>query len=90
MNYLKLYCKLVRKFEARGLTRKEAKKQGLYTESHHVFPACLYGRNAKNNRLIELTAKEHYILHAVLEKAFVQRYGVVHPKTFKMTIKTIK
>ena len=85
MNYLKLYCKLVRNFEARGLTRKEAKKQNLYTESHHIFPASLYGRDAKNNRMIEVSAKEHYVLHAVLEKAFVQRYGVVHPKTFKMT-----
>lgn len=85
MNYLKLYCKLVRKFEERGLTKEEAKKQGLYTESHHIFPACIFGRNASNSRLIEVRTREHYIIHAVLEKAFVQRYGTSHWKTLKMT-----
>lgn len=85
MNYLRLYCKLVRKFETRGLTKEEAKKQGLYTESHHIFPACMFGRNAGNSRLIEVSAREHYILHAVLEKAFVQRYGVNDRRTLQMT-----
>ena len=85
MNYLKLYCKLVRKFEYRGLTKEEAKKQGLYTESHHIFPACMFGRNAENSRLIKVSAREHYILHAVLEKAFVQRYGLTNRKTLQMT-----
>jgi hypothetical protein len=85
MNYLKLYCRLVRKFEERGLTKEEAKQQGLYTESHHIFPACIFGRNASNKRLIEVSAREHYILHAVLEKAFVQRYGVNDRKTLQMT-----
>ena len=35
-----------------------------------------------------LTAREHYIAHALLEKAFITRYGLHHYKTKKM--KTIK
>lgn len=86
MNYLKLYCKLIRKFEERGLTRKEAKKQGLYVEGHHIFPQSIYGKSSKGNkRIVYLTAREHYLIHAILEKAFVQRYGVGHWKTAKMT-----
>jgi hypothetical protein len=85
MNYLKLYCRLVRKFEERGLTKKEAKEQGLYVEGHHIFPRSIYGEdNEGNNRIVYVSAKEHYILHAVLEKLCIQRYGLNHPHTRKM------
>lgn len=86
MNYLKAYCKLVRKEEAKGLTKKEAKKQGLYVEGHHVFPCSLYGKtNEGNRRIVYVSARVHYILHALLEKAFIKRYGLEHPNTLKMT-----
>jgi hypothetical protein len=86
MNYLKLYCNLVRKFEERRLTRKEAKEQGLYVEGHHVFPQSIYGKTKQGNkRLVYLTAREHYLIHVIMEKAFIQRYGVDHWKTAKMT-----
>jgi hypothetical protein len=85
MNYLKLYCKLVRKFEERGLTKEEAKKQGLYTESHHIFPRSIFGEHKEGNqRTVFVSAREHYILHAVLEKLCIQRYGLNHPYTRKM------
>lgn len=86
MNYLRAYCKLVRKEEAKGLTKKEAKKQGLYVEGHHVFPCSLYGKtNEGNRRIVYVSARVHYILHALLEKAFIKRYGLEHWKTRKMT-----
>jgi hypothetical protein len=74
MNYLKVYCNLIRKAENR--TPPEG-----YTEKHHIFPVSIYG---KNNRVVVLTAREHYIAHALLEKIFIERYGINHWKTQKM------
>ena len=74
MNYLKHYCNLIRKAENR--TPPEG-----YTEKHHTFPKSIFG---KNNRVVVLTAREHYIAHALLEKAFIKRYGLHHYKTRKM------
>ena len=82
MNYLKIYCNLVRKAEQRGYNKKEAKKLGVYVEGHHTFPKSIFG---KNNRIVYLTAREHYVAHALLERICIQRYGKEHWKTFKMT-----
>ncbi len=75
MNYLKHYCNLIRKAENR--TPPEG-----YTEKHHIFPKSIFG---ENNRIVILTAREHYIAHALIEKVFIKRYGVSHWKTKKMT-----
>ena len=86
MNYLKLYCKIVRNEEAKGLTKKQAKEQGLYVEGHHIFPQSIYGKTSSGNkRLIYVTPRVHYLLHALLEKAFIKRYGLEHWKTKNMT-----
>ena len=74
MNYLKVYCNLIRKGENR--TPPEG-----YTEKHHTFPKSIFG---KNNRIVILTAKEHYIAHALLEKIYLKRYGINNWKTKKM------
>lgn len=85
MNYLKIYCKLVRNFEARGLTKEGAKTQNLYVEEHHIFPRSIFGEHKEGNqRTVFVSAREHYILHAVLEKLCIQRYGLNHPYTRKM------
>ena len=81
MNYLKTYCNLIRKTEQRGYTKKKAKEHGLYVEGHHTFPKSIYG---KNTRIVYLTAREHYISHALLERICIQRYGKEHWKTKKM------
>lgn len=52
-----------------------------YIERHHVFPVSIYG---KNKRVVPLTAKEHYIAHLLIHKAFELRYGKNHCKTQKM------
>jgi hypothetical protein len=75
MNYLKTYCKLIRKVE--GRTPPEG-----YTEKHHTFPKSIFG---KNNRIVILTAREHYIAHVLLEKIYIKRYGLKDQKTIKMT-----
>lgn len=74
MNYLKIYCNLMRKMENR--TPPEG-----YTEKHHIFPKSIFGNN---NRIVVLTAREHYIAHALLEKICIKRYGLKHWKTIKM------
>jgi hypothetical protein len=81
MNYLKVYCNLIRKSEKRGYTKNKAKEQGLYVEGHHTFPKSIYG---KNNRIVYLTAREHYVAHALLERICIQRYGKEHWKSKKM------
>ena len=80
MNYLKVYCNLIRKAENR--TPPEG-----YIEKHHIFPVSIFG---KNKRIVVLTAREHYIAHALLEKAFIKRYGLHHYKTHKMTYAHIR
>ena len=83
MNYLKVYCNLIRKAEKRGYNKKNVE---MYVEGHHVFPRSLYGQTTEGNRrIVYLTAREHYIAHSLLEKAFIKRYGEKHPKTIKMT-----
>lgn len=74
MNYLKIYCNLIRKAENR--THPEG-----YTEKHHTFPVSIYG---KNNRIVVLTAREHYIAHALLVKICKKRYSISHRNTHKM------
>lgn len=76
MNYLKVYCNLIRKAENR--TPPEG-----YIEKHHTFPKSLFG---KNDRIVILTAREHYIAHLLLEKICIRRYGVDSEKTKKMTL----
>lgn len=75
MNHLKHYCALMRKAASRP-------RPDGYIEKHHVFPVSIYG---KNQRIVLLTAREHYIAHALLEKACIKRYGPKHYKTIKMT-----
>lgn len=76
MNYLKTYCNLIRKAKNRNIPEG-------YTENHHIFPVSIYG---KNNKIVVLTGREHYIAHALLEKALIKRYGANDNKSKKMTI----
>lgn len=77
MNYGKIYIKLCR----RGIQRfGGTSKRVAGFERHHVFPQALY----KSNLIAHLTAREHYIAHILLYKAFKCRYGEIHYKTIKM------
>lgn len=76
MNYLRIYINLIR----RSLNRNVPKT---YTEKHHVFPRSIFGE--KDNKFtVKLTAREHYIAHALLEKIYIKRYGKNDSKTKKM------
>lgn len=81
MNYLRTYCNLIRKAERRAYNKKKAKEQGLYVEGHHTFPVSIFG---KNKRIVYLTAREHYVAHALLERICIKRYGINHRKSKQM------
>ena len=75
MNYLKTYINLCR-------TRSSnSKSQDVYRESHHVFPVSVFG---KNEFLVNLTPREHYIAHWLLYRLCMKRYGKNHSNTYKM------
>lgn len=74
MNYLKVYCNLIRKAQQRQVVEG-------YTEKHHIFPVSIFG---KNNKIVVLTGREHYIAHALLEKIYLKRYGLKDQRTYKM------
>jgi hypothetical protein len=76
MNYLKVYCNLIRKAENR--TPPEG-----YTEKHHTFPVSIFG---KNSRMVVLTAREHYVAHFLLYKVCAKRYGKNHSYFKKMQL----
>lgn len=73
MNYIKAYVNLMRKASNQPTPR-------VY-EKHHVFPKSIY---SKNNYVVKLSPKQHYVAHALLYRGFVKRYGADHPKTKKM------
>jgi len=74
MNYLKIYVNLVKKAKNRIVDLQNYEK-------HHVFPKSIYG---KNDYVVKLTLREHYIAHALLCKIFIKRYGSKDRRSAKM------
>ena len=68
MNYAKIYNSLIEKAKPRGLDKSQ--HEG-YFEIHHIVPRSMGGSNAKDN-LVMFTAREHFIAHMLLWKAFPQ------------------
>lgn len=72
MDYLKTYEALISK-------ARTAKKKG-YTEEHHIIPKSIYGQGLLDesglshvddeNNLVTLTAREHFVAHWLLHRAF--------------------
>jgi len=67
MDYQKIYNQII----ARARTRK----LNHYIERHHILPKCMGGSNDTDN-LVELTAREHYIVHKLLVE--------IHPSNKKL------
>ena len=50
-----------------------------YSEQHHILPKSIFPEYQFNSEnLILLTAKEHYIAHHLLYKAFPKSYSMLH------------
>jgi hypothetical protein len=78
MNYLKVYCNLIKSAENRNWKKSS---NNSYLEGHHIFPISIYG---KNDRIVYLTAREHFLAHWLLYKICLKRYGIRNRKTFNM------
>jgi hypothetical protein len=61
MNYQRIHDAIIDRARSRKL-------EGYY-ERHHIIPKCLGGSNDKSN-LVELTAREHFIVHKLLYKIY--------------------
>lgn len=71
MNYKNIHDNIINK--AKSENRKKLNKDDenfIYYEKHHILPKCLGGLDNKNN-LILLTAKEHFLIHKIL--------NILHP-----------
>lgn len=63
MNYKRIYQKIIK-------NRKNNSFDG-YTETHHIIPRSLGGTNDKEN-LVNLSAREHFICHALLANMYTK------------------
>ena len=61
MDYKKIHDNLIEK-------AKNRKLEG-YVEKHHIIPKCMNGTNESNN-LVELTAREHFLVHWLLHEMY--------------------
>jgi len=59
MNYQRIHDNIIERAKTRVL-------EG-YKETHHIVPRCLGGTDDKTN-LVDLTAKEHFLIHRLLTK----------------------
>lgn len=76
MNYLKIYCRLIRKAQAENVDLESCD-----CEQHHIFPQSIFG---KNDFTVKLTFRQHLIAHMLIAKACAKRYGLYHTYTRKM------
>lgn len=68
----------MRKALKRAWTKAEAP---CYVEEHHIFPVSIFGDNSIT---VCLTAREHYIAHALLALGLRKRYGNSDQRTIDM------
>jgi hypothetical protein len=61
MDYKKIHDNLIER-------AKNRKLEG-YVEKHHIIPKCMNGTNEPNN-LVELTAREHFLVHWLLHEMY--------------------
>jgi hypothetical protein len=67
MDYNKIYNQLIERAKNRSLE--------CYKEIHHILPKCCGGLDIQTN-LVELTAREHFIVHLLLCKIYPDHKGL--------------
>lgn len=63
-HYKKRYHKFIESINNKGTRNFSG-----YSETHHIIPRCLKGKDTKDN-LIKLTLREHFLAHWLLWKAY--------------------
>jgi len=61
MNYQRIHDQIIERAKTRQLDG--------YKERHHIIPKCMGGIDDKSN-LVELTAREHFIIHLLLAEIY--------------------
>jgi len=67
MNYKKIHDKIIERAKDRNI-------EG-YTEKHHIIPKCMGGTDDTEN-LVELTAREHFVVHKLLCEIYPDENGL--------------
>lgn len=71
--YTKWYCNIIERALLRASTRQDAKLLLGYTEGHHILPKSFkVGGEKDNSNIAYLTAKEHFVVHRLLTKMFIE------------------
>lgn len=67
MTYSKIYQEIVERCKSRKYNKD------IYYERHHIIPKCVGGKDDGDN-IVNVTAREHFILHHLLAKEYVKQY----------------
>lgn len=68
MDYKKIHDAIIERAKTRIL-------EG-YKERHHIIPRCMGGSNDVSN-LVDLTAREHFIVHKLLCEIYPKHHGIL-------------
>jgi hypothetical protein len=85
MDYQRIHDLIIERGKTRTLTG--------YKERHHIIPKCMGGTNDKNN-LVDLTAREHFLIHKLLCEIYPYHHGLLKSylamSVFKQSERRIK
>jgi hypothetical protein len=81
MNYEKIHNQIIER-------AKNRKIEG-YTERHHILPRCMGGDNSPKN-LVNLTAKEHFVVHKLLAEMYPNNYKIRYAVFLMCKMKNVK
>ena len=74
MNYQKIHDAIIENAKAREIDIELRLLD--YKEIHHIIPRCMGGSDDRSN-LVELTAREHGLIHWVLTKIYPTHKGIL-------------
>jgi predicted DNA binding protein len=80
MNYQSIHDSIIDRAKTRVLPKET------YTERHHIIPRCMNGSDDKSN-LVDLTAKEHFIVHKLLVEIYPDVNALWNAYYMMMTVK---
>ena len=81
MNYQLIHDSIIDRAKTRVLPKET------YTERHHIIPRCMGGTDDKSN-LVDLTAREHFIVHKLLVEIYPNVKGLWSAYFMMMNAKT--
>jgi hypothetical protein len=87
--YTRWYFNIISRALKRPRNRTDAKTLLGYVEGHHILPASFRkGGNKDSENIVFLTSREHFIVHAIMVKMFVNSYRMKMINAF-LRMKTV-